>query len=55
MDNDLPFCGKTVIVAGDFRQTLPIYKHGIKKHALSINMRADSNYIQYKNKLEMVK
>ena len=67
MGNDLPFGGKTVLIAGDFRQTLPIYKHGtpadvlgitikkskiwngIKKYALTVNMRADSNEIQYKN------
>jgi hypothetical protein len=39
MDNNLPFGGKIVIIGGDFRQLLPIKKHGGRSQLVSLSVR----------------
>ena len=48
MSNDLPFGGKTVLIAGDFRQTRPIYKHGTPAYVSGITIKKSKNWMVLK-------
>jgi hypothetical protein len=52
MKNELPFGGKTLLMAGDFRQTLAIYKHGSVTDILSITVKK-SNIWPYVKKFSL--
>ena len=39
MRNNLPFGGKTVVLCGDFRQTLPVVKHGSPAEIISTSIK----------------
>ena len=51
MGNKLPFGGKIVIIGGDFRQCLPIRKHGSKEQQLSLSVRRSYLWKYFKNEV----